>query len=87
MRDYPIIWDFKDWCWRGITTDQIHIWQTLYPDVDILKALKEDMPRAIDREYDHTTGKKRRWIRRKVDWKRTITNWLRKEQMKVEGIL
>jgi hypothetical protein len=67
--------------WHGITVSQVKAWEKLYPDVSIINVLLVDMPRWIDRNKDKAI------VKRKKDWKKTICNWLRKEQMKAVGII
>jgi len=61
--------------WEGITIEQVMIWEKLYPDANVIQQVTVEMPRWLDKRE----GKA---ITRKKDWKRTIVNWLRKEQDK-----
>lgn len=73
-----INWNFDTMQWEGITVKQVKLWERLYPDVDVVQQLKFEMPRWIDKRI----GTK---IVRKKDWKKTITNWLKREQEKGVG--
>ena len=61
--------------WRGISVSQVKAWEKLYPDVNVLNVLLIHIPRWLDK----MEGKR---ITRKKDWKRTIVNWLKREQDK-----
>jgi kynurenine formamidase len=75
-----INWDFVARRWDGIEVEQVKIWEGLYPDVDVVNVLTVEIPRWLDK-------KEGKAITRKKDWKKTICNWLRKEQMKAVGII
>ena len=68
-----ISFDFKLMKWRGITIEQMQLWERLYPEVDVVQQLKVDMIAWLDRKKDTKLSHKK-------DWKRTIHNWLKKEQ-------
>jgi hypothetical protein len=59
-----------------LTIEQLELWQTIYPDVDVAEVLKIDIIRWLDRN-------KERKITRKRAWKRFITSWLNAEQRKI----
>lgn len=73
-----IKWNFEQHKWEGITKSQAMLWEQLYPDVDITKVLQLDIPQWLDKKSDTK-------IIRKKNWKRTICNWLKKEQEKAVG--
>ena len=74
-----IRFDFATMSWKGLTIEQMQLWEHLYPDVNVVQVLKVDMPRWLDRCVTNGTIKK---VARKKDWKKTITNWLKREQIK-----
>ena len=61
--------------WEGITVEQVKTWEKLYPDANVVQQVTIEMPRWLDK----MEGKR---ITRKKDWKRTIVNWLKREQEK-----
>jgi hypothetical protein len=61
--------------WEGITVEQVKTWEKLYPDANVIQQVTVEMPRWLDK----MEGKR---ITRKKDWKRTIVNWLKREQEK-----
>lgn len=66
--------------WRGITVSQVKKWEGLYPGVDVMQVLSVDIPRWLDK-------KEGKAITRKKDWKKTICNWLKREQARAVGII
>lgn len=68
-----ISFDFREMKWQGITVSQIKLWERLYPDVDVDKCIQFDMIQWIDKRKDTK-------IAHKKDWKKTICNWLKREQ-------
>lgn len=66
--------------WENITYEQVKTWEKLYEGVDVVRILKEDMPQWLDR----CKGTKKV---QKTNWKQTICNWLKKEKMKIDGII
>jgi len=75
-----ISFDWEHMHWNGITVEQVKLWEKLYPGVNVVKVLTADMIQWLDK-------KEGKAITRKKDWKKTICNWLRKEQMKSVGII
>lgn len=74
--------------WEGITIEQMEIWERLFPDVDVLQVVCVDMMREIEKKLERDTGKvkEKGWVRGKKDWKKTIVNWLKKEQIRRVGL-
>jgi len=70
-----IKWNWEAMKWEGITVDQVKTWEKLYPDANVIQQVTVEMPRWLDK----MEGKR---ITRKKDWKRTIVNWLKREQEK-----
>lgn len=75
-----IRYNFDTMAWENITYEQVKAWEKLYDGVDVVRILKEDIPQWIDKRK----GTK---IVRKKDWKKTVCNWLKKEKMKIDGII
>jgi hypothetical protein len=74
-----ISWDFPAHRWRGITEEQIALWEKLYDHVDVIEVLRVDIPRWLDKKE----GTK---ITRKRNWRSFICNWLKSEQIKGVGL-
>jgi hypothetical protein len=86
MNSGRIGFDFKEMRWLGITLDQVLIWEKLYPEVDIPRVLKQDIPQWLDKKVISRDPLKVAQVARKKNWKQTIVNWLKKEQMKAVGL-
>lgn len=84
-----IDFDFETMKWKNVTLSQIQIWQELYKGIDVMRIVGKDIPCAIDRQVDRIDGKIiiKGWVQGKTDWKRTITNWLKREQAKLQGVI
>ena len=81
------IWfDFEAMRWRGISLEQYEIWEKLYPDVNLKRVLSLDMVQWLDRKVLSRHPLKVSVIARKKNWKSTICNWLKKEQVKAVGL-
>ena len=78
--------DFLTMEWKGITFEQVEIWRKLYPDINVPSILKVDIPRWIDRHIVSRQPLKVHKIAQKRNWKKTIVNWLKKEQIKAVGL-
>jgi hypothetical protein len=77
-----IRFDFESFKWEGLTIEQLQIWEKLYPHADIPKILKVDIPRWLDKMVISREPLKVKVKGRKKDWKKTIVNWLKKEDIK-----
>lgn len=73
----PIKWNWKTMEWENLTVTEVKLLEKLYPDVDVVTELKEEMPRWLDK-------KKNTKLAHKKDWLGTIHNWLKKEQIKTK---
>jgi hypothetical protein len=86
-----INWNFETMKWENLTVSQIEVWQGLYKNIDVVRILTKDIPREIDKKVDRIDGKiiKRGWVKDKKawHWKETIINWLKREQLKLSGVL
>jgi hypothetical protein len=74
-----IRFDFLSMSWQGLTVEQIELWESLYDQADVIRILKLDIPRWLDKQ----NGKK---ITRKKNWRAFICNWLKREQIKAVGL-
>jgi hypothetical protein len=70
--------------WEGITVEQMEIWEKQYPDVNVLQVVCVDMMREIEKKLIREPDKivVIGWPKNKKDWKKTIVNWLKKEQQR-----
>ena len=75
-----ISFDFDHMVWNGITVEQVKLWETLYPDCDVVHEITIEMIRWIDKRKGTKKANKR-------NWKSFIIRWLKKEQMKSVGII
>lgn len=66
-----IYFDFDAMRWRGISIEQVKMWEEAYPDVDVLNILSKKMPAWLDANPERAHKKK---------WKRFIVNWLSSQQ-------
>jgi hypothetical protein len=73
-----IRFDFDEMKWEGITVNQVKLWERLYPDVDVVNAIKFNMVQWLDKKQ----GTK---ITQKKNWKQFICNWLKREQERMAG--
>lgn len=73
-----IKFDFQAMKWTGISIEQIKIWERIYPDANVIKALQYDIIRWIDKHRETKKVQKKRW-------RRFICNWLQKEQERSIG--
>jgi len=58
--------------WENITIDQVKLWESAFPDCDVVDILTKKMPVWIDANPERA---------RKKNWKRFIVNWLGKQQL------
>lgn len=70
-----ISWDWEEMKWKGITMQDIEVWERLYPDVDIAYQLKIKMVEWFVKWKGTKKVQKKRWDR-------FICNWLSKAQVK-----
>ncbi|MDD5722652.1 MAG: hypothetical protein PHY29_02805 [Syntrophales bacterium] len=70
---------------RGITTEDTDLWRRIYPGVDMKKEFQA-MVQWLDRQVVSRMPLKVNKKGRKRSWKKFITNWLKKEQMKAVGL-
>ncbi len=84
MKNETIKFNFASMRWENLTVEQIQLWEFLYPDIDPVHQLQFEMIRWLDLQVKGGHINK---IARKKDWKKTICNWLRKEQAKAAGIM
>jgi predicted Zn-dependent protease len=70
--------------WQNITLEQVKEWEKLYPLVDVAQVLRYDIPQWLDKMKLAPNRIKK--IAQKKDWKKTICNWLKREQAKAVGL-
>jgi hypothetical protein len=66
--------------WENITIEQVKIWEVLYDEVDVVKEIKVNMIRWLDK----CKGTKRV---QKKNWRTFIINWLARSQAKAIGMI
>ncbi len=77
-----IDFDWSTMKFRGITPQCVEVWRKLYPSIDLADAFR-NMVRWLDKQ---NKGDRVNKVARKKDWKKFITNWLCREQMKAVGL-
>jgi hypothetical protein len=70
-----IYFDFEKQEWEGITIEQVKIWESAFPDCDVVDILTKKMLVWFDANPEKA---------RKSRWKKFITNWLSKTQMEFD---
>lgn len=75
-----INFDWQSMSWEHITIEQVKIWEVLYDEVDVVKEIKINMIRWLDK----CKGTKKV---QKKNWRRFICSWLKRAQMKGSGII
>jgi len=68
-----ICFDFKDMKWNGITVNDVIRWEKMFPDVNVVKAIRVDMPVWLEKNKNNRKAHKRNWTK-------FILNWLRRNQ-------
>jgi len=74
-----IYWDREKSKLENVYVEDIKAWEKLYPNIDVIKIVDKDIPE---------------WIMKKIrtkkvvksDYRKTIINWLKKEQAKAVGL-
>lgn len=67
--------NFEAMHWENIPVSQVKLWESLYPDIDVVDQITVQMVRWLDKVKDTKKARKR-------DWKKFIVNWLKREQQK-----
>ncbi len=70
-----ITFNFELLKWEGITVDQVKLWESAFPDCDVVEILTKRMPVWLDANPQKA---------HKKNWKRFITNWLSRQQDRYE---
>lgn len=70
-----INFDWPHMRWRGITVDQVKLWEKLYADIDVIHEITVEMPRWLDKTQGTKKANKR-------NWKAFIVNWLKRAQQR-----
>ena len=66
-----ITFNFSTLQWEGITVDQVKLWESAYPDCDVVDILTKKMPVWMDANPQKA---------HKKNFKRFIINWLSRQQ-------
>jgi hypothetical protein len=64
---------------ENIYVEDIKAWEKLYPNVDVIKVVDKDIPEWIMKKI-----RTKKAI--KSDYRKTIMNWLKKQQIKAVGL-
>jgi len=68
-----IYFDFEQMKFKGITVNDAMRWETLFPDVDVIKAIKVDMPVWLESKAKTKQAHKKNWTS-------FILKWLKRSQ-------
>ena len=68
-----INWNFQERKWEGITIGQVQRWEKMFPDIDVVRLLKQDMALWLEA---NTNNKKAH----KKNWTSFILKWLKRSQ-------
>lgn len=68
-----ITFNFELLKWEGITVDQVKLWESAYPNLDVVDILTKKMPVWLDANPQKA---------HKKNFKRFIVNWLSRQQEK-----
>jgi hypothetical protein len=74
-----IYWDKREMKLKGIYQEDIKRLEELYPGVDVFRVIEKDIPEWIIKKQ--LVGKTV-----KSDYRKTIMNWLKKEQLRAVGL-
>lgn len=69
MKD-KITFNFELLKWEGITVDQVKLWESAYPNLDVVDILTKKMPVWLDANPQKA---------HKKNYKRFIVNWLSRQ--------
>jgi len=73
-----INWNFQERKWEGITIGQVQRWEKMFPDIDVVRLLKQDMALWLEANTNNKKAHKRNWTS-------FILKWLKKEQKENVG--
>jgi hypothetical protein len=68
-----IYFDWQELKFKGISVDDVIRWESLFPDVDVVKQLKVEMPIWLERKQNTKQAHKKNWTS-------FILNWLKRSQ-------
>jgi len=66
-----ITFNFEKLKWENITVEQVKLWESAYPDCDVVDILTKKMPVWMDANLQKA---------HKKNYKRFIVNWLSRQQ-------
>ena len=68
-----IYFDWQELKFKGISVDDVIRWESRFPDVDVVKQLKVEMPIWLERKQNTKQAHKRNWTS-------FILKWLKRQQ-------
>ena len=68
-----IYFDWQELKFKGISVDDVIRWESLFPDVDVVKQLKVEMPIWLEKMAKTKKAHKKNWVK-------FILNWLKRSQ-------
>jgi len=68
-----IYFDWQELKFKGISVDDVIRWESLFPDVDVVKQLKVEMPIWLERKQKTKQAHKKNWTS-------FILKWLKRSQ-------
>ena len=71
VKEVKVVFNFNTMKWEGITVAQVKLWESAYPDVDVVDVLLKKMPVWLSSNPRKA---------RKKNWPRFIVNWLSRQQ-------
>jgi hypothetical protein len=66
--------------WEGITVEQVKLWESLYPDADVVHEITISMVQWLDKVKGTKKANKR-------NWKKFIVNWLKRSQLRALNLI
>ena len=73
-----IFFNFDTLCFENITVDQVKLWESAYPDVDVVDVVTKKIPVWLDANPEKAKHYK--------NWKKFLTNWLSRQQARYDEI-
>lgn len=68
-----INWNFQECKWEGITIGQVQRWEKMFPDIDVVRLLKQDLALWLEANMNNKKAHKKNWTS-------FILKWLKREQ-------
>jgi len=73
-----ISFNFDNLKWEGITIERVKLWESAFPDVDVVDVLTKRIPVWLDSNPQKACKYK--------NWKRFIVGWLSRQQSRYDEI-